>query len=592
MPPDPSSIHEPLDERLIAWRRGDGEGVIGERFEVDRPIGRGSFGTVLRCLDRQSGQLVALKVFRQGQQSAGYVRELGLLFDEHHPHIVRTLTFGYTAGAKYLVHEYVPGGTLRDWMNRLGRLHPSVALELAAQATRALGFAHARGVVHRDLKPENILMTRPGWPAQLKLCDFGLSTRVREGDELDDYLGSPGYMAPEQFARSYDHRVDYWSLGILLYEMLYGRRPFQGQALERLREGQRVELALPTRIEPALEELLCGLIAHDPDERLHELDRIEELIDRARPPHAPTDEARTRSQGAGEGVRLSSSYTAQLGQLPEQLGGTDGGELILGLGERFGRLDARGRFSLHEIPGPALSLARGAGAELAWLSDSGAHRWAAGDARGPRRLELEGLGPLSAPSRAQLWIESRARALLVADDDRATMYDLETGRARWRVETMCYGAPPVAQITPKGETWLVTDTPRSRLVRLSVSGAPQAELLVGGSDVVLAASAGELMCGCRGKRTVRRIDRRGFVCAERTLEEPLRALEGFGPHGVWALTDRLATLLDPDQLHPRATLELPARARLLCAGDSVFVITPQEAGVEIRRLALDPGDPR
>ena len=107
---------------------------------------------------------MAIKIFTEAFLNSGYLQELGLMFDEQHPNIVEVLSFGYTAGRKHIVYEYVPGGSLRDYLVRVRHVEPAVALELTAEIARALVFAHGRNVVHRDLKPENILLERADLP--------------------------------------------------------------------------------------------------------------------------------------------------------------------------------------------------------------------------------------------------------------------------------------------------------------------------------------------------------------------------------------------------------------------------------------------
>jgi serine/threonine protein kinase len=259
-------------------------------------------------------RIVVLKLIQTGGMDATSTRrflrmEALAMATFNHPNIVQIYDLGEHQGLVYLAIEYVPGGTL-DRLIRERSLPIRIVAELVEQIARGLGFVHQLGVVHRDIKPSNILLTGPGRPrptqsgnptavelyGTAKISDFGLSRRYREptpedvagrGDPLPGgdtdvtragtILGTPAYMSPEQ-ARGQSHLVgptaDIFSLGATLYELLTGRRPFQGHApgifeiLERLRGGQFTAVRQLNPAVPGVLEAICHkCLAYDPAER-------------------------------------------------------------------------------------------------------------------------------------------------------------------------------------------------------------------------------------------------------------------------------------------------------------------------------------
>ncbi|HEX7841858.1 MAG TPA: serine/threonine-protein kinase, partial [Kofleriaceae bacterium] len=174
---------------------------LGERFEIEQPIGIGGMGTVFRARDPISGQMVAVKVLsdEQSHLTERFTREAKVLAELSHPGIVRYISHGVTpAGELFLVMEWLDGEILKARLER-GPLTVSEAVTLATRVAEALGAAHARGVVHRDLKPSNLLL--PGGRIdQVKVLDFGIAQREGRSQltQTGTLLGTPGYMAPEQ----------------------------------------------------------------------------------------------------------------------------------------------------------------------------------------------------------------------------------------------------------------------------------------------------------------------------------------------------------------------------------------------------------
>lgn len=198
-------------------------------------VGQGQFGRVFCAIHRQTGQLVALKNLEQQRfPTHKFLRELRFLISLQHPNIVTCQALEHTPTGRYLVMDYCEGGTLRNLMQEDYRLNVNQSIKLIIDILAGLEHAHSRGIVHCDVKPENILLnlTPSGWTA--RISDFGIA-RLKQ-DFVDPRsqgnTGSPAYMAPERFYGQYSPASDIYSVGILLYELLGGDRPFSGTPSE------------------------------------------------------------------------------------------------------------------------------------------------------------------------------------------------------------------------------------------------------------------------------------------------------------------------------------------------------------------------
>ena len=204
---------------------------LGRYHILDR-LGEGGMATVYKASDSNLEREVAVKIiFPSKQQNEKtlkrFEREAKALAQLSHPNIVKVLDFGEQGGLHYLVMEYLRGGTLKT---RLGHPIPyREAARLLLPIAQALKFSHQRGIIHRDVKPSNLLFSET---EELMLSDFGIAKILNSGDGLrltstNMTIGTPDYMAPEQIhSKDVDHRVDIYSLGAVLYEMLTGRKPF------------------------------------------------------------------------------------------------------------------------------------------------------------------------------------------------------------------------------------------------------------------------------------------------------------------------------------------------------------------------------
>ena len=218
-------------------------------YRIEAKLGEGGMGVVYRALDTHLNRTVAIKVLPAGAvvdpgRRQRFVQEARAASALDHPNIITIHDIAENEGQHFIVMQYVAGKTLREFLRR-GGLGLSDALNYAIQIADGLSQAHARGIIHRDLKPENVMVTDQ---SQVKILDFGLAklTELAEGDEFaatqsmkpnqpaqteaGTILGTVAYMSPEQAeGKKVDARSDIFSFGSVLYEMLTGRRAFQGE---------------------------------------------------------------------------------------------------------------------------------------------------------------------------------------------------------------------------------------------------------------------------------------------------------------------------------------------------------------------------
>jgi serine/threonine-protein kinase len=226
------------------------------KYRILDPLGSGGFGTVYLAEDTWIDKRVAIKVpHRQNLDFGELLREPRLLASMNHPNVINVITAEKQDGVFFIVMEYVPGETLETIIVEHGALDLPTALDYTCQIANAVDHAHRQGVIHRDLRPANVFVTERGL---LKVGDFGTSRFLEIAAHGTTVIGSPPYMAPEQFEGRAVFSSDLYSLGITMYQMLTGVLPYDTPApsdLERLRRGDLIQSprlrnpAIPTAIE-------------------------------------------------------------------------------------------------------------------------------------------------------------------------------------------------------------------------------------------------------------------------------------------------------------------------------------------------------
>jgi len=241
-------------------------GQIVGKYKILSTIGSGGFGTVFLADDTWIDKKVALKVpHKQGVDFGELLREPRLLATLNHPNIVTILTAEKQENVFFIVMEYVPGETLETIIMREGALDMARALDYTCQICNAVDHAHKQGVLHRDLRPSNVLVGDNGL---LKVADFGTSRFLEIAAHGTTVIGSPPYMAPEQFHGKAVFASDVYSLGVTMYQMLTGMLPYDTpspQDLERLMRGDMVSppRTRNPKIPKALNDIIMKAMAPD-----------------------------------------------------------------------------------------------------------------------------------------------------------------------------------------------------------------------------------------------------------------------------------------------------------------------------------------
>ncbi|HEY9385204.1 MAG TPA: serine/threonine-protein kinase [Gemmatimonadales bacterium] len=295
-------LHRTGELRLPPARRGDpASGLSGRvmdgRYQMEMRVGEGGMAYVYRAKDRESGRTVAIKVLMSrltGDQEAvaRLRREAQVAMRLDHPNVCGILAWGQASGMPYLVMPFLEGETLSRRETRHGPMPPALGVTLLRQLCLGLQHAHDAGVLHRDLKPENVMLVPGEHPGQERavVMDFGLAKESVAGPEVMKLtatgivLGTPEFMSPEQIrGKPLDSRSDIFALGVLGFELLTGRLPFEGNTAQETMlahlTGQPIRLRQANpKLPERLERVMAQALAHKAEERYQTMAEFEEAL--------------------------------------------------------------------------------------------------------------------------------------------------------------------------------------------------------------------------------------------------------------------------------------------------------------------------
>lgn len=320
---------------------------LGDRYELGEPLGRGGMAEVLEGRDLRLGRRVAVKILRPDMAKdpsfqSRFRREAQSAASLNHPNVVAVYDTGedilgddnQTAVVPYIVMEHVDGQTLRQLVASGRRLLPERALEITAGILAALDYSHRHGIVHRDIKPANVMLTRTG---EVKVMDFGIARALADASATmtaaSAVMGTAQYLSPEQ-ARGevVDARSDLYSTGCLLYELLTGRPPFQGDspvsvAYQHVSEAPLPPSQVDPAVPPSLDPLVLKALAKDPDDRYQTAADFRSDVERAIA-GLPITSAMAPVTVAAAGVAAADAtqQIAAAGAPADPLAGVDDGE--------------------------------------------------------------------------------------------------------------------------------------------------------------------------------------------------------------------------------------------------------------------------
>ncbi|MBI4204954.1 MAG: serine/threonine protein kinase [Betaproteobacteria bacterium] len=249
------------------------------KYQVTEVLGKGAMGVVYKAFDPHIRRVVAIKTIRKelveddstGQMIARFKNEAQAAGRLSHPGVVSVYEYGENDALSYIAMEYVQGNPLREYFNRNTRFEESDIVSIMVQLLDALEYSHEQGVIHRDIKPANIIIMTNG---KLKIADFGIA-RIDESNltQIGAVMGTPGYMAPEQYSGEIvDWRADLFSAGVVLYQLLTGRKPFSGPADSVAYQVCHIDPPVPSHVEAGrgwdrYDQVMTTALAKQPDAR-------------------------------------------------------------------------------------------------------------------------------------------------------------------------------------------------------------------------------------------------------------------------------------------------------------------------------------
>ncbi|XP_015794336.1 aurora kinase A [Tetranychus urticae] len=242
-----------------------------EDFQVGRPLGKGKFGNVYLAREKRSKYVVALKVLFKSQLISNNVqhqlrREIEIQSHLRHPNILRLFGYFHDNTRIYLILEYAPQGELYKKLQKLKFFSNELAAQYIYQMIDALKYCHSKKVIHRDIKPENILL---GYYGELKIADFGWSVHAPSSRRAT-MCGTLDYLPPEMVAHdAYSDKVDHWCLGVLTYEFLVGKPPFENEDVSMTYKAiLNVQYTFPSHVHELARDFISSFLKKNPDHRM------------------------------------------------------------------------------------------------------------------------------------------------------------------------------------------------------------------------------------------------------------------------------------------------------------------------------------
>lgn len=252
-----------LPEEKKSWSLSD--------FDIGKPLGRGKFGSVYLAREQKSKFIVALKVLFKSQLCKSQVehqlrREVEIQSHLRHPHILRLYGYFYDTKRVFLILEYAPQGELYKHLQKAGKFDEGAAATYISQLASALDYCHSKKVIHRDIKPENLLLGKQG---ELKISDFGWSVHA-PSSRRTTLCGTLDYLPPEMIeGKMHDEKVDLWSIGVLCFEFLVGKPPFETATHEDTYQLiKNCKYSFPAHVTPDARSLISRLLKYNPNDRL------------------------------------------------------------------------------------------------------------------------------------------------------------------------------------------------------------------------------------------------------------------------------------------------------------------------------------
>lgn len=267
--------------------------TLDGRYKLKRLVGVGGMAMVFEADDLFRGNVVAVKILKEEFASdevsvQRFINESKAVLMLSHPNIVKIFDVSVKGEHKYIVMEYIDGITLKTYMQRKGALSVKETIAYSIQILRALEHAHIGGIVHRDIKPHNIMLLKNG---QIKVTDFGIA-KLPDAKTLtatDKAIGTVYYISPEQAAgeKGIDRRTDLYSVGVLMYEMITGKLPFDGEnpvsiALKQINEAPKLPSELNPNIPKGLEQIILFAMEKDKDKRFQTATQMIDLLHKVR----------------------------------------------------------------------------------------------------------------------------------------------------------------------------------------------------------------------------------------------------------------------------------------------------------------------